>query len=152
MVYLQVPMTILELILFFRLKNPRIEKVYLWNNLLMFYCITGMLYMTSFDLDFDEASLDATILNVDRVEVALSLVFMSRIILFRQFLLITPIYVIGLIIRYGIYTSFDYDYLRLFALSLITHTFLALQLFVSVYHRELKSRKLRNYERILTIE
>ena len=143
------PITILEIILIYKLNNPTKNKIAFWTTMLLLYGVLVFTVLISLEVKY-LGNWQRCAFNELLFELTLSLFFMMRNIFLRHFVICYGLYLIvflALIVIEG-EKIFAYQALQIFLGQIMYFILLC----IGIHHREMIQRKSINYERILTYE
>jgi len=110
--YLMFPILAFELLLVYKLNNPTLEHVHFWTYLLLIYGILVLGVLLSYQAKYLGFWTVAGF-NELQIQLTLSLIFMMRNVLLRQFLITYGIYLFTWIVVVVISaTTFEYEIIQ----------------------------------------
>ena len=146
--YLMFVIFLFELILIYKLNNPKYEQIHLWTYMLLIYGIVVLIVLLSYQAKYLGRWTIAGF-NELQIQLTLSLIFMMRNVLLRHFIITYTVYMFTwFVVVILMAREFEYQIIQ-FILGQIMYSVL---LAVGIHHREMIQRKSLNYERILNVE
>jgi class 3 adenylate cyclase len=142
------PVLMIEIVLCYKLSNPRLEQIYFWTGCFHVYSLLVLGVLLSLQVKYLGKWTQAGF-NELQIQLTITLIFFMRNILLRHFIITYTIYMVCWIVTVTfLSTKFEYQIFQF----IIGQIMYAILLCIGIHHREMIQRKSINYERILNVE